>query len=71
MAKRKGCPRGTKKLKSPVRRPGGAIRRCTLKKKSAAGRKADRRKSKRSGVNKGSGEFHEKRHLRRKAGIGR
>ena len=59
------------KLKSPVRRPGGAIRRCKLKKKTKAGRKADRRKSKRSGVHKGSGEFHEKRHLRIKAGIGK
>ena len=50
------CKHG--KLKSPVRRPGGAIRRCKLKKKTKAGRKADRKKK--------SGEFHEVRHRRKK-----
>ena len=72
MAKTKArCAKGTKKLKSPVRRPGGSIRRCTLPKKSAAGRKADRNKSKKSGKNKGSGEFHEVRHRRIKSGVGK
>jgi len=55
------------KLKSPVRERG-SIRRCRLKKKTAKGRKADRRKSKASGVNKGSSEFHEKRYRGQKAG---
>jgi len=59
-----------RKLKSPVRE-NGRIRRCKLKKKSPAGRKADRRKSKTSGKNKGSKEFHEKRYRKIRAGTGK
>jgi len=68
MVKKVKCSFG--KLKSPVRERG-RIRRCKLKKKTPAGRKVDRRKSKASGRNKGSQEFHEVRHRKIKAGTGR
>lgn len=51
------CPYG--KLKSPVRERG-SIRRCKLKKKTALGRKLDRKSQ--------SKEFHEIRHRRKKRG---
>lgn len=70
MAKQVKCKHG--RLKSPVRSPAtGFIRRCKIKPKNSAGRKADRRKSKTSGRNKGSKEFHEVRHRRRRAGKGK
>ncbi len=47
------------KLASPVRNPRtGSMRRCKLKKKTRAGRKADRAKR--------SKEYHEKRYIRDK-----
>jgi len=62
------CKHG--RLKSPVRE-GGSIRRCKLKPQTKRGRSQDRRKSKASGKNKGSSQFHEKRARRIKAGKGR
>lgn len=56
MAKKVKCKYG--RLKSPVRTPGGSIRRCKLKKKSKKGRSQDRRKR--------SNEFHEVRHRKSK-----
>jgi len=52
------------KLSSPVRTPKtGYIRRCKLKKKTASGRKQDRRKR--------SGEFHEVRGRKIRRGTGK
>ena len=50
------CKHG--KLKSPVRNKAGVLRKCKLKKKSKAGRKADRKKK--------SGEAHEVRYRKDK-----
>lgn len=59
MAKKKATKCKYGKLKSPVRSPAsGSIRRCKLKKKTPAGRKADR-------ANK-SKEFHEVRYRKDK-----